>query len=196
MSSEPAAPCVGMATHSILSFETSVGERLTKGALLAAKDFSDGASGREPACHCRRRHKRLRLDPWVRKIPRRRNWQPTPVFLPGKSMDRGAWQVTIHGVTKELDTTEQLSTYTCLAAKAKGQRPDDGPVSRGGLWTLTWQSGQCPYYITQTILLAALGGSLPLGTPKQEKKPAYTVSCSWQHQRVVSRVVNSEWQGI
>jgi len=23
-------------------------------------------------------------DPWIRKIPWRRKWQPTPVFLPGK----------------------------------------------------------------------------------------------------------------
>ena len=23
-------------------------------------------------------------DPWVRKIPWRREWQPTPVFLPGQ----------------------------------------------------------------------------------------------------------------
>ena len=28
---------------------------------------------------------RLRFDPWVRKIPWRRAWQPTPVFLPGES---------------------------------------------------------------------------------------------------------------
>ena len=28
---------------------------------------------------------RLRFDPWVRKIPWIREWQPTPVFLPGKS---------------------------------------------------------------------------------------------------------------
>ena len=26
-----------------------------------------------------------RFDPWVGKIPRRRAWQPTPVFLPGGS---------------------------------------------------------------------------------------------------------------
>ena len=26
-----------------------------------------------------------RFDPWVGKIPWRRKWQPTPVFLPGKS---------------------------------------------------------------------------------------------------------------
>ena len=25
------------------------------------------------------------MDPWVRKIPWRRKWQPTPVFMPGKS---------------------------------------------------------------------------------------------------------------
>ena len=32
-----------------------------------------------------RRLRRLRLDTWVRKIPCRREWQPTPGFLPGKS---------------------------------------------------------------------------------------------------------------
>ena len=35
----------------------------------------------EPTCQCRR----LRFDPWVGKSPWRRQWQPTPVFLPGKS---------------------------------------------------------------------------------------------------------------
>ena len=30
------------------------------------------------------RCKRRRFDPWVRKIPWRRAWQPTPVFLPGE----------------------------------------------------------------------------------------------------------------
>ena len=29
--------------------------------------------------------KRLRFDPWVRKSPWRKKWQPTPGFLPGKS---------------------------------------------------------------------------------------------------------------
>ena len=46
--------------------------------------FPGGASGKEPACQCKR-GKRLRFDPWVRKIPWRRKWQPTPVFLPGES---------------------------------------------------------------------------------------------------------------
>ena len=29
-----------------------------------------------------------------------RAWQPTPVFLPGESMDRGAWQTAVYRVTK------------------------------------------------------------------------------------------------
>ena len=46
--------------------------------------FPGGASGKEPACQ-RRIHKRRRFDPWVGKIPWRRAWQPTLVFLPGES---------------------------------------------------------------------------------------------------------------
>ena len=42
------------------------------------------------------------------KIPWRRLWQASPVFLPGKSQDRGAWRVTFHGVAK---TETQLSSH-------------------------------------------------------------------------------------
>ena len=42
------------------------------------------ASGKKPTCQCRRR-KRREFYTWVRKIPWRREWQPTPEFLPGKS---------------------------------------------------------------------------------------------------------------
>ena len=40
--------------------------------------------GNEPACQCRRQ-KRHGFHPWVGKIPWRRAWQPTAVFLPGES---------------------------------------------------------------------------------------------------------------
>ena len=43
--------------------------------------FPGGSVVKEYACQC----KSLGFDPWVRKIPWRRKWQPTPVFLPGKS---------------------------------------------------------------------------------------------------------------
>ena len=48
--------------------------------------------------------KRCGLDPWVGKIPWKWAWQPTPVFLPRKSVDRGAWQGTAHRLAKSLTT--------------------------------------------------------------------------------------------
>ena len=64
--------------------------------LLCSGGFPDGSVVTESTCQCRRR----RFSPWVGKIPWRRKWQFTPVFLPGDSMDRGAWWVTVQGVTK------------------------------------------------------------------------------------------------
>ena len=40
--------------------------------------FSGGAGSKEPACQCGRH---WRFDPWVGKIPWRRAWQLTQVFL-------------------------------------------------------------------------------------------------------------------
>ena len=45
--------------------------------------FQGGISSKVPACQCRRRRRR-KFDPWIRKIPWRRAWQPTPVVLPGE----------------------------------------------------------------------------------------------------------------
>ena len=35
-------------------------------------------------------HKRLRFNPWAKKIPWRRAWQPTSILLPGESHQRGS----------------------------------------------------------------------------------------------------------
>ena len=53
------------------------------------RGFPDGAGGKEPACQCRR-HKRCGFDPWVRKTPWRKAWQPTPLFLPGELHGQGS----------------------------------------------------------------------------------------------------------
>ena len=53
---------------------------------------------------------RCRFDPWVGKIPWRRKWQPTPVFLPGKCMEPG--RLYSQWGHKESDTTERLITHT------------------------------------------------------------------------------------
>ena len=52
---------------------------------------------------------KLRFDPWVRKIPYRREWQPTPVFLPGEfqARQRSLVRCSPWG-HKELDETEWL----------------------------------------------------------------------------------------
>ena len=68
-------------------------------------DFPGGASGKEPACQCRRR-KRHRFNPWVGKIPWRRAWQCTLVFLPEESHgQRSLVSYSTEGC-KESDTTE------------------------------------------------------------------------------------------
>ena len=50
--------------------------------------------------------------PGLGRSPWRRKWLPTPVLLLGKSMDKEAWQVTVHGVAQESDTTSQPNTTT------------------------------------------------------------------------------------
>ena len=70
-----------------------------------------GSVGKESACQ-RRRHRRWGSNPWVGKMPWRRKWHPTPVFLPGDShgfwwslvssglQPGGVWWATVCRVTK------------------------------------------------------------------------------------------------
>ena len=67
-------------------------------------------SGQESTCQCRRH----RFNSWVRKLPWRRKWQPTSVFLPGKPMDRGAWWATIHRVAQSQTQLKRLSMHACM----------------------------------------------------------------------------------
>ena len=68
--------------------------------------FPCGSAGKESACKCRRPG----FDPWVGKIPWRKERLPTPVFRPGEP----------HGLyspwgRKELDTTEWLSLSSAFS---------------------------------------------------------------------------------
>ena len=66
--------------------------------------FPGGSDGKESACNSR--------DPgsWVRKIPWRRAWQPTPVFLPGESHG----QRSLVGVTHSQTRLKWLSMHSHL----------------------------------------------------------------------------------
>ena len=52
---------------------------------------------------------RCRFKPCVRKIPWRRKWQPTPVFLPGKFHGERSLVGYSSWGCKESDTAEQLN---------------------------------------------------------------------------------------
>ena len=78
---------------------------------LRSPRLPGGSVSEESACiagdhlQCRR----PRFDPWVGKIPWRRIWQPTPVFLPGKSHEQRSLVGYSPWGRKELDTTERLN---------------------------------------------------------------------------------------
>ena len=75
-------------------------------------------SNKESSCQCRRR----RFDPWVGEILWRRKWQPTAVFLPGKSHEQrilvgySLWHSK--RVRQNLaDKQQQIGAFTCDKSK-------------------------------------------------------------------------------
>ena len=70
------------------------GRQVISKSLPIEEGFPRGASGKEPAYQCMRL-KRHRSDPWNGKIP----WgNPLHYSCLENSMDRGAWQATVHKV--------------------------------------------------------------------------------------------------
>ena len=69
------------------------------------RGFTGVSDCKESACNARR----PRFDPWVRKMLWRREWLPTPVFLPRESHGQRSVAGYSPWVHKELDTTEQLT---------------------------------------------------------------------------------------
>ena len=66
--------------------------------------FPGGSVGKESALQCRRHQ----FNPWSGKIPQRRKWQPTLVFVPGES--HGQWSLASYSPwVEELDVTQQLN---------------------------------------------------------------------------------------
>ena len=56
------------------------------------------------------------FDPWVGKIPWRRKWQPTPVFLPGEFHGQRSLAGYSPRDGKESDTTVRL-TFTFFSVE-------------------------------------------------------------------------------
>lgn len=83
------------------------------------RGFPAGSGVKESICQCRR-HRRYRLDPWVRMILWSSKWQPIPVFLQEKFHEQRGLAIYSHGVPK---TWKRLSDWAhmCVHAHAHTQ---------------------------------------------------------------------------
>ena len=68
--------------------------------------FSGDSDSKESACNV---EDRPGFDLWIRKIPWRREWQPTPVILSGEFCGQRSLAGYSPWGQKESDTTEQLT---------------------------------------------------------------------------------------
>ena len=81
-------------------------------------------SGKESTCQCRR----CGFNPWVVKIPRKRKWPPTPVFLPRKSHRQRSLVGYSPWGLKELDMTDWAHVRKAVF------RGGNLKTEKGGIW--------------------------------------------------------------
>ena len=107
-------------------------------------------SGKESTCQCREHA----FNPWVGKVPWRREWPPTPVFVLGESHGQRSQSGYSPWGRIESDRTEQLSEHACAHTslswkegdrKHAGNTRQRGTVSRkaspGGASSLGFKKG-------------------------------------------------------
>ena len=85
--------------YSALGF-TEIGSILNK--IPSSVGFPCDSDGKESCGRCR-------FNPWVGKVPWRREWQSTSIFLPGEFHGQKSLVGYIPWDRKELDMTEQLT---------------------------------------------------------------------------------------
>ena len=96
-----------------------------------SKGFPGSSVSKESVCQCRKPS----FVPWVGKIPWRRKWQPTPVFLPGNPHRQRSLVGCSPRDLKESGTTERLTVFLISA----GARNRDGVIQDSSKEdTLVW----------------------------------------------------------
>ena len=99
---------------------------LLKPELRLSGDFAGGSEVKGSACNAGDLGSIPEFDPWVGKIPWRRKWQPTPIFLSGESHGRRNLVGYSPWGSKGSDTTERLHFHfqgyleECVDIKRRG----------------------------------------------------------------------------
>ena len=101
--------------------------------------FPGGASGKEPACQLRR-HRKHGFSPWVGKVPWRRTWQPTPVFLPGESQG----QRSLAGCSPRGHTEPDMTEHTHTPDACIHMMEDHSAIKKNEMrpFATAWMSSQ------------------------------------------------------
>ena len=88
------------------------------------------------------------FNPWVRKIPWRRKWQPTPVFFPGQPRGQRSQVGCSPWGLEESDTTERLHFHFSLSCLGGGNGNPlqcsclENPRDRGAWWAAVYGAAQ------------------------------------------------------
>ena len=96
---------------------------------------------------------RIGFDPWVGTIPWRKEWQPTPVFLPGESHGQRSLAGYSPWGHKESDRTEQLFSENKTVLKTQID---------GSIYLEPLNQGHCLHGPKESPVLVSI---LPLGIP-------------------------------
>ena len=111
--------------------------------------------------------RRPRFTPWVGKVPWRRKWQPSPVFLPGEFHGQRNLAATAHG-SQRVGHNWVSNTFTFklhlpprMSIQSEGLPPSQLltsplPVTRNPAWTLDagvrWQLGGAVLFLQGTFM--------------------------------------------
>ena len=112
------------------------------------------------------------FDPWVGKIPWRRSWQPTKVFLPGESHGQRSLAGYSPPGHKELGATEGLSTAPHTGSKAallpsqQANKPGDEVLRQE---EQLYSGSQCPRrWLTRVLRYRLIGAWVLVSFLEQE----------------------------
>ena len=81
---------------------------------MPSMGFPSSASGKEPACQCKRL-KRCGFNPGSGRSPGGRLSNTLQYSCLENAMDRGAWKATVHGVENSRTLFKQLHPHICMS---------------------------------------------------------------------------------